>query len=91
MKRITALLAVLTLNFGISSITMAATGVEKQTAIDNALAWLASTQQADGHWEFGDVYADTAATGAALLAFIEEQQRTGWVVPDSTTPMCRTV
>ena len=81
MKRITALLAVLTLNFGISSITMAATGVEKQTAIDNALAWLASTQQADGHWEFGDVYADTAATGAALLAFIEEQQRTGWVVP----------
>jgi len=49
-----------------------ATEAQKQAAIDAGLAYLASTQAADGHWEYGDDYYDTAATGAALFAFLEE-------------------
>lgn len=53
-------------------IVMAATETEKQTAIDSGLAYLAATQQGDGRWEYGDAGSDIGATGAALLAFIEE-------------------
>ena len=49
-----------------------ATETQKQDAIDAGLAYLLSTQQANGRWEYGDDYYDTAATGAALFAFLEE-------------------
>lgn len=49
-----------------------ATEAEKQAAIDAGLAWLAGQQEGDGRWEYGDPGSDIAATGAALLAFIEE-------------------
>ena len=76
MKRLVALLIVLGLGLGTTGVATAATGTEKQDAIDDALAWLASEQQGDGRWDYGDDNFDTAATGAALLAFIEERQRT---------------
>ena len=50
----------------------AATEQAKQLAIDNGLAWLASTQQTDGRWLYTSWDGDLAATGSAALAFIEE-------------------
>ena len=61
----------------LTSVATAATEAEKQAAIDGGLAWLAASQQTNGRWEFGDDYYDTAATGSALLAFLEEGYREG--------------
>ncbi|MBN1464617.1 T9SS type A sorting domain-containing protein [candidate division KSB1 bacterium] len=59
--------------FMLSAIMMAATEQAKQAAIDAGLAWLASAQNTTtGHWEFGDIRSDLAATASAALAFIEE-------------------
>ncbi len=52
--------------------TQAATEVQKRTAIDKGLEYLAQTQQANGKWVYSGGVEDTAATGAALLAFLEE-------------------
>jgi hypothetical protein len=52
---------------------MAATEEAKQLAIDNGLAWLASTQTtsgAEGYWPYAN-YGTVAATAAAALAFVE--------------------
>ncbi|MGV2387460.1 MAG UNVERIFIED_CONTAM: hypothetical protein LVR29_01390 [Microcystis novacekii LVE1205-3] len=38
----------------------------------SGLAWLATQQQANGKWIYNGGSGDVAATGAALLAFIEE-------------------
>lgn len=58
---------------------MASTSAEKQTAINNGLAYLASTQQADGSWNYGGGSYNAAATGAALLAFVEQSYKPlGW-------------
>jgi hypothetical protein len=73
MKRI--LLVLLATGFILSAIpgiVNATLELNKQAAIDNGLSWLASTQLADGSWNYGGVPEDTAATGAALLAFAEE-------------------
>jgi hypothetical protein len=51
---------------------MAATEAEKQQAIDDGLAWLATEQQGDGRWIYDNSWGDVAATGAVLLAFVEE-------------------
>lgn len=50
----------------------AATDVQKRAAIDKGLQYLAQTQQASGKWLYSGGVEDTAATGAALLAFLEE-------------------
>jgi len=51
----------------------AATEAQKNAAVDNALAWLAQNQQADGSWlEFSGDFR-VASTGAAVLSF--ESQR----------------
>lgn len=50
----------------------AATDVQKRAAIDKGLEYLAQSQQADGRWVYSGGVEDTAATGAALLAFMEE-------------------
>ena len=52
---------------------LAATEAEKRTAIDSGLAWLAANQRADGAWTYDFSEGDTAATAAALLAFLEEK------------------
>ncbi len=60
---------------------LASTSAEKQAAIDNGLAWLASTQQANGSWSYGGY--EPAATAAALLAFVEQKYKPlGWNGPD---------
>lgn len=61
---------------------LAATEAEKAAAIDKGLEWLAQQQQSNGRWEYGGETAyDTAATGAALLAFLDE----GWKAGDDVT------
>lgn len=52
---------------------LAATEAEKRAAIDSGLAWLAANQRADGAWTYDFSEGDTAATAAALLAFLEEK------------------
>ena len=56
-------------------IANAATETEKRAAIDAGLAWLAANQNLNGSWNYnstGTTPENTAATGAALLAFLEE-------------------
>jgi len=55
----------------------AATEAQKRAAIDSGLAWLASHQQVDGRWVYSGGVEDTAATGAAVLAFLEEKPNWG--------------
>ncbi len=50
----------------------AATEAQKQAVIDSGLAYLATQQQANGRWVYDNSTGDVGATGAALLAFIEE-------------------
>jgi len=56
---------------------MAATEQEKRDAIDAGLAYLATAQQANGSWFYDGSTGDIAATGSALLAFLEEQPNWG--------------
>jgi hypothetical protein len=60
-----------------ASSAMAATEAQKQAAIDAGLVWLATHQNANGFFDAGDTYYDSAATGAALLAFLEEGYKAG--------------
>ncbi len=70
----------------------AATEAEKQTAIDNGLAWLASQQQADGSWNYAGGSYNEAATGAALLAFVEQKNKPlGWNGKDYTAVVNKAV
>jgi hypothetical protein len=56
---------------------MASTEAQKQAAIDAGLAYLASQQNPDGSWSYGSY--PQAATGAALLAFVEQKYKPlGW-------------
>ncbi len=55
----------------------AATSADKQTAIDNGLAYLASTQNANGSWSYGGY--EPAATAAVLLSFVDQKYKPlGW-------------
>jgi hypothetical protein len=56
---------------------MAATEAEKRAAIDNGLAWLATTQNAAGYFGTGGTDYLISQTGAALLAFLEEKDNWG--------------
>lgn len=54
--------------------SMAASEAEKRAAIDKGLAYMAAHQNANGSWTYdGSGPGNTAATGAALLAFLEEK------------------
>jgi hypothetical protein len=71
-KVLSAILAV-SLLLVVASVTQAATEAAKQAAIDAGLAYLAEEQEVNGSWYYdGWVETDLAATGAALLAFIEQ-------------------
>jgi len=66
--------------------TMATTETAKQDAIKNGLAWLAGNQQADGRWVYSGGVEDVAATGSALLAFMEQKDKPGgWFGEDYTS------
>lgn len=69
---------------------LASTEAEKQAAIDAGLAWLASTQAADGSWcASGYCAADTAA---ALLAFTEQKYKpAGWGAADYSAAVTKAV
>jgi hypothetical protein len=75
MKTIAAAIAIAATAW--AGLASAATEAEKRAAIDGGLAWLATQQQADGRWNYGGVPESTAATGAALLAFLEEKPNWG--------------
>lgn len=78
MKRIHGI--VVCVAFGLACTTQAATDVAKRAAIDKGLEYLAQTQQTNGKWVYSGGVEDTAATGAALLAFMEEGYRPGQTV-----------
>jgi len=60
-----------------SGAAVASTEAQKQAAIDDGLAYLASTQGAQGQWT-GSGY-NAADTAAALLSFIEQKSKPlGW-------------
>ena len=61
----------------VSAPAFAASEAAKQTAIDDGLEYLAQNQAADGRWNYGGDPEDTAATGAALLAFLDEGHQAG--------------
>ncbi len=67
----------LALAMGAAGMAQAATEAQKAAAIQKGLAWMASTQQADGRWFYDNSYGDTAATAAALLAFQEQKSKPG--------------
>jgi hypothetical protein len=54
---------------------IAATEAEKQTAIENGLAYLASIQQPGGYWNYGGY--EQAATGAAAFTFLSQKNKWG--------------
>jgi hypothetical protein len=76
MKKILTICLILVFAASVSTV-QAATEDQKQDAIDAGLAYLAATQQGDGRWEYGDTGSDVSATGAALLAFLEEDYSAG--------------
>lgn len=67
----------LALTMGAAGMANAATEAQKAAAIQKGLAWMASTQAADGRWIYDNSYGDTAATAAALLAFQEQKSKPG--------------
>jgi len=72
--RVTLILAAVLGCWLLSASAFAATEQAKQQAIDDGLAWLASTQTtsgSEGYWSYSND-GTLAATGSAALAFIEE-------------------
>jgi hypothetical protein len=64
----------------------AATEVQKQAALDAGLSYLASTQNADGSWNYAYDGSRTSSTGAALLSFVEQKYKPlGWNGADYST------
>ncbi|CCK81127.1 PEP-CTERM sorting domain-containing protein [Desulfobacula toluolica] len=70
-------LLILLVTLLLPSILMAATEAEKRTAIDNGLAYLATTQNANGSFDGGGLDYLISQTGSALLAFLEEKDNWG--------------
>ena len=60
-----------------SSTSFATTEALKRIAIDKGLERLGTDQQANGHWNGGNITYDRAHTSAALLAFMEEGFKAG--------------
>ena len=68
-----------------AGLAQASTSADKQAAIDKGLAYLKTTQNADGSWSngYGGATFASAFTGAALLAFTEQKYKPlGWNGPD---------
>jgi len=68
-----------------ASTSIAATEGDKLAAIQAGLNRLASIQQVDGRWEYGDDGYDRAATGASLLAFMTQKDKWGTNAADYKT------
>lgn len=71
--------------FVLLGVVHGATDVQKRAAIDKGLEYLAQTQQTSGKWVYSGGVEDVAATGAALLAFLEEGYGPGQDVVFGTT------
>lgn len=65
---------------GAAAPALAATEQQKMDAINNGLAWLATQQNAAGAWDYFGLYAP-AATGAAVTAFVSQQDKWGTNAP----------
>src|SRR5580700_4400853 len=50
---------------------------ESEAAVEHGLAYLASTQLADGHWSSGGYRGDVGITGLCLLAFLASGHQPG--------------
>ncbi len=61
--------------FATATLASAATEQQKMEAINKGLAYLATTQQANGSWYYGGY--EQAATGAAVLAFLSQKDNWG--------------
>lgn len=79
MKKLTKLAAAISIACATLSATtaFAATEAEKRAAIDAGLAYLATTQNANGSFDGGGTDYLIAQTGSALLAFLEEKANWG--------------
>jgi len=71
MRRVSVAIMIM---LAVATVVNAATEEAKQQAIDDGLAWLASTQQGDGRWNdpANGSAGYVATTASAALAFIEE-------------------
>lgn len=85
-KKVALFIAVMMVGVWCVGVACAATEAQKQAAIENGLAWMATNQQADGRWSYGEPGAgDVAATASALLAFQEQKSKPGgWFGADYT-------
>lgn len=78
----------LVLALALATAANASTSADKQAAIDKGLAWLATTQNADGSWSngYGGGTFAVADTASALLAFTEQKYKPlGWNGADYTS------
>ncbi len=50
---------------------------ESEAAVEHGLSYLASTQQADGHWSSGGYRGDVGITGLCLLSFLASGHQPG--------------
>jgi hypothetical protein len=84
MKRTLIFITMLAVFLTAAGLAQAANNAQKQAAIDSGLAYLASTQTADGSWNYS--YSNVPATGAALLAFVDQYYKPGgWGAADYTS------
>jgi hypothetical protein len=61
----------------VTAVVNAATEAEKRAAIDKGLAYLATTQNANGSFDGGGIDYQLAQTGSSVLAFLEEKDNWG--------------
>jgi PEP-CTERM motif len=75
MKKIVILFIAVMMCIVLPVSVMAATELQKVTAIDNGLAWLAGQQTGGGYWNYGGY--EQAVTGAVVGAFVSQQSHWG--------------
>lgn len=68
---------VLAATMGWANTAWGVTEAQKDAAIDKALEWLAQNQQPSGGWTYDFSYGDIAATGAAVLSFLDQGYAAG--------------
>ena len=74
MKRLSVAIMIM---LAVATVANAATEADKRAAIDAGLAYLATTQNANGSFDGGGVDYLVSNTGSAVLAFLEEKDNWG--------------
>jgi hypothetical protein len=77
MKLKITILAAAVASLALSGPVLSASEAEKRAAIDAGLAYLATTQNANGSFDGGGLDYQISQTGSALLAFLEEKPNWG--------------